>query len=1414
MEGTHERQLERQLERVRRRVRGLAFAYGLGSVVVALAACAVFVVAADYLLNLPAFPRLVLALGALIILGTVAWLHLIRPLMSRLTLSDIAGRVEQAFPQFDDRLRSGVTFAAATTDDRESARMRERTREEAVRLASTLDLGRAVDVRPARDRSMVGVGALLALLAFAFVTPAEYRSAAASRLLSPFAGVAWPKRTQIVASAELPARVAAGQRLPVQVRLARGDRPSARATVFYQYGEGPVRSELMSRSADGTFSASLDARVGGAGTDDAPGSMKVWVRAGDDERTFAPVTVVPRLALRKVLAEITPPDYARVASSGATAGTFDLTKGPAGVVEGSRVGLRLTFNKPLAAPPELVPVGAEPAVLTPASASIDGASAVIEVLPERTARFTLRGRDVDGFDSSSLTEYEIVVRPDQQPAIQIDLPRRSEDRTATAFVPLRGTAEDDFSVRDVTLHVKRLGDGREWKLPLVAAAAPQTDVSWQEANSAPDRTRMRLGFLWELSALQAADLKPGDVLEYYLSATDNYRRSTPGGVLEHPPATSSRLRITIVSQDELAARAAEELRAAGDQVARLRSAQQRTTTETQELADQTRDAEKLDDAQRSQARRLGEQQSAVASQSKSIAGKVSELMERLAENRLESRELASTAQDVRDTLDRAAEGPMKDASARLNESREAEKEPRNERLTQAQQNQRDSEKLLAQAMDRLSRLGSLRQTMENVRRLLGEQQELSRQTRELARNNLGKRPEDMSAADRKKLDELTDRQRELQKQTDKALTDMDRQAEETAKSDPSASESLRKAAETGRQQQVSPSQSRAASSMQQNQQTQAQAEQRRAEVGLQVMLEQLREAERNKLEELTRKLADLQEQIKLLVRRQAGHNLDNLGLRNMIAKTPAKQLEELLARAERPRDKAAGADLPSLSAGQELTERNTRSLSESAGDAQGAADAASTLSRAASRMERAAVLLRGNLLQPAYEPPQVEALAALVEAQTAIDEMRRKAEEERKEQQRETIRAKYQALRDEQDTLLKDTKRLQAVRARVGDAPDALPRTDAQRLLTLPPVQGALAERTEKIEEDLAGLGATVYVWANKDIVSTMRDARAGLADRKTDAGVQSLQQQAIDQLDAMIASLATKPREKEFEEGGGGGGGGGGQQQQGQKLPAEAELRLLKALQQAVNRTTKSQAAQAQPEKPALDQLGRRQGELRRLTGELLEKASRGEFKPGPEPARDVKLPEEAGAGGADDALDRELLGGPAHGEGADPDAAAILDRMGRSRQRLGDDADPGAITQRVQDRILKDLDDLIEKARQQQQQGQGSPQGNPQPGQQPGQPQPGGQQANNQGNASGANQPSPGGQGSQSETDRPGGQSPAAKGGDIRERASEWGALAPRQRQAVLEGQQDAVIEKYRALVDDYYRSLAEKSSPPPKR
>jgi hypothetical protein len=1362
------------LQGIRRKVKTLSVLYGVGIVVAVAVLSLLAVVLLDYLFNLKTGPRVFFIAAAVCAIVYALWRFIVTPVAARFTLNDVAGRLETAFPQFDDRLRSTVDFVRG--DIPGSSVMKDRVVTEAGRMAASVNLNNAIAAKPVVQSLGLALAAV-ALVAIIALANLDFARIAFSRLLivNP---QAWPKKVNIEVLKALPAKVAAGQRLDLRMRLTKGDKASMKPIVYYKYDNGDVQRQIMARNADGTYGVALDAKGG---------AMSVWMRAGDDETTPANVAVVQRLAIRSVNAKISPPAYAKLAPT-----TANLSETPAYMTAGSSVELQILFNKPLAEDKPVTLESVKPDAPMPQIHwhNAEQALAVGTWTAEQSLRFRVKATDRDYFENPGLEEFELIVRPDQTPSVIIENPRRPEDRTPVAVVHLEALAEDDFDISSMTLVVDRVGDKKHWEIPL---------EGWSRTDSSGDRQRFRVKYDWELNQLKDAELKPGDVLEYYLRVTDNYNIN---GAL-HEPVMSGKLKINIISQETLAQQVTDAIRTVAEKVRQAQNTQNRNKTETQGLREQTKDKPQMDRGDQTALARLTDQQSAIASMTKQLAGQMEDIERRLDENRSDNVELKDIAKAVEQTLNQTAENQMSDASKRLAEAslRNDQKNAgeRNKSIEGSEQKQQEAADELGKALEKMGNLGTFEQMLQAVRDALARQQELSKQLKDLGKETIGKKAEDLTAEQKKKLDEIADAQKKESEKTEKMTQDLNKAAQQMQKQDSASAGAMKQAAQQAQQQKVSGSQSQASQSAQQNQQAQAQAKQKQAELGLQMMLDTMREAQRKKLEQLAKELAKLQELIANLVRRQAGHNIDNL--LNQGGEKVQLVTDELAAKAERAKENMPPKpEVPQLSNFQGQTERNTRDVSKTAEEMQkGGSEIAGMLIKAAGLMERAVVSLKETRLPEAYDPSQVRALATLEDAKTKTDEMLAEIQKQMDDANKDTVRQAYEKIKAEQEEINTETAKIDSS-PRLPDG--TLKREDAVRLNKLPPREGALAQRTNELEEALSALGGIVYVWANKDIVDSMTEVKTDLAKPETGKPTQAEQKRIVEQLDAMIRNLAVKPLQKEFENPQGG---GGGACKPG--LPSEAELRLLKELQIAINRSTKTIDAEPNPDKPKLVGLGNRQGELRDLLNQLLEKSSQGQIKLDAEPDPKDKLPEEAKVEDIENQeLEDWLKGAKSSDDQLADDMKLVGARMARSRQRLALDNDPGKTTQAIQERILHNLDNLIELARQQEAQakpGQGQ-------GQKPGQAQKpqqaSGVKPQNEGGQSKPNQgTSPAG----SETLSGGGNNSADLSKDIRERDSEWGHLTPRERAAIIEGVGDRIIGKYKKITDDYYEMLSKKGS-----
>src|SRR5690349_8401198 len=206
------------LNAIRRRVKVFGVAYGVGVVLAAAVALVLAVVAIDWLLALPRGLRLVVNLAALGGIGYALYRWVVTPALSKLSLTDLAGRLENVFPQFDDSLRSTVNFAVQDVPGSEA--MKQLTIAKATETAKSVDLDRAIQLKPLWYSAAAGVGAVLLLVLLAAAVDPTLRKIGFNRLFGGAA--AWPKSVEIDVLSTLPQRVAVGQNVDVKMKLKKG----------------------------------------------------------------------------------------------------------------------------------------------------------------------------------------------------------------------------------------------------------------------------------------------------------------------------------------------------------------------------------------------------------------------------------------------------------------------------------------------------------------------------------------------------------------------------------------------------------------------------------------------------------------------------------------------------------------------------------------------------------------------------------------------------------------------------------------------------------------------------------------------------------------------------------------------------------------------------------------------------------------------------------------------------------------------------------------------------------------------------------------------------------------------------------------------------------------------------------------
>ena len=137
---------------------------------------------------------------------------------------------------------------------------------------------------------------------------------------------------------------------------------------------------------------------------------------------------------------------------------------------------------------------------------------------------------------------------------------------------------------------------------------------------------------------------------------------------------------------------------------------------------------------------------------------------------------------------------------------------------------------------------------------------------------------------------------------------------------------------------------------------------------------------------------------------------------------------------------------------------------------------------------------------------------------------------------------------------------------------------------------------------------APVFQWVLETATNDMQEAGARLDKESTGGATQEIQEDVIRQLSELIEALRKERTKPQPPSGGGGGGGGGGRQP---LVPALAELKMLKLMQQDVNKRTRkideevNQARDGRREltRDQRDRLRRsaaKEGEIARITDKI----------------------------------------------------------------------------------------------------------------------------------------------------------------------------------------------------------------------
>jgi len=861
----------------------------------------------DYIVRLPASMRMVLLAGgvAAAVVGVRKWI--VPATRFRPNLTEVALRVERSeegrAAGLTGMLASGLELSEKTEESEQTRGMASNVVEEAAKRFGVFKVSSVLSPVRLRHSLLTLSVCVAATAAIGLLSGTQLFVVGAQRVLTPWSGVEWPKRTGVSDAMTLEVHPL-GTAMPLRAAITRTDRSLGQTRVAAKYrvisesGTTPITRVLLTGQGRtiglvGDGSAPTDGELferliepaalapGAQAKSDKPAELEYWFETDDDRTDAKRIKLVEPPAVLGATIDIKTPAYAFGTGGKQTfvMGASDLGPGNdqravvGPVLAGSEVELKVKLNKAVPTPTSSTDgETAEQAAARAAwlnttmpgvewgedvRATFEGEQWTIRWTAAKSVRVPVRPVDQFGLKASDEIGYSIDVVEDRNPTAAVIEPREDEPVLATAVVELTGEGRDDVGV--VGLELSRQA-ARPAKGSIGAAPEPVGEVtSLAKAEEPATGTALQttIAFSLDLAKIDPAP-KPGEEVWVTAAVTDNYEFNGA----KHEAVRSVPRKLRIIKEEELV----EQIRAELSSVRRIAMRLDEEQAELKKAAEQKSVSAEERTRQAGLTQRISSQDEAVQ-----------RLSRRAERNKLGDEALTGLLKDLSDLLQGAAKdseqaaGRMEAAARQQGQQPEGEQDTelskeQSEQISKAQESVQDQLERVAQALDRGedSWLAS-----RALQRVIQQQKDLKAQTERAGERTMGKKPEDLTPQERSELAQIAERQQRLSDQARQAIDQLDQRAQQMKKADAAQSQGMQKAAERGRQEQVPEKMQEASKNTEKNQTSEAAREQEEAIQSLEQMAQDMNDAQRNRDAQLTRTLADVLQSLERLIGEQS-----------------------------------------------------------------------------------------------------------------------------------------------------------------------------------------------------------------------------------------------------------------------------------------------------------------------------------------------------------------------------------------------------------------------------------------------------------------------------------------------------------------------------------------------------------------
>jgi hypothetical protein len=684
-----------------------------------------------------------LGLGMLLLVVVISYFCL-RPVFNKPSIEAIALKVENQFPELNNRLIAALQLARHLEINPEgySTDMIRAVIEQADATSGRLPLKEIINPQPLKKIGQVTGVLALVFVMFALIFPVAFTSS--FYIFShPLTEFATPQKFHFVVS---PGNAEVVKYSDLQVKInVEGEKPENVNLFWKNEGAGWNKEKLSPQSKSGEVNVPGTPRLEPDFSyqfKEVKRNFEYYAEAEGVESEHYQIVVADKPRVVGLKLTFNYPRYAQLKTE-----VIDENDGNITALGGTKVELEAKANK------ELKTAQIVYSDSTRQEMKVQGSLASGEILVKNDGSYFIRLEDKNGNTNPDPIEYKISRIEDQSPYVEILEPGQDQDLTENMRVDLVIKISDDYGFSSLKLAYQILSSGNEGEEKTVAIDIPNDN-----------QTESEVQYRWSLSNFP---LLPGDLVRYKAVVYDNDSFSGP------KKAESKAYFVRLPSVDEIIAEVEKDQQGQVEDVESVIRGQKDLKKKLEDLSQEMNryTGLDLDWQKKQQMEETLQKQQKLAQDLQKIAQKMDENIKKIEDNKLTSLELVEKMMELKKLMDEIATPQMKEAMKKLEEAlKNMDQDQLKEAIKQMQISQEEMLKRLDRALALLKRMQAeqkLTDLIKSMEQMAEKQDKLNEKIDASSKENLPplseeeKKLKDDMGGFEKKLNEFTELAQEL-----------------------------------------------------------------------------------------------------------------------------------------------------------------------------------------------------------------------------------------------------------------------------------------------------------------------------------------------------------------------------------------------------------------------------------------------------------------------------------------------------------------------------------------------------------------------------------------------------------------------------------------------------------------------------